>query len=58
MALRLSPAKLVFIRDMIESQSFTTSQVAEQAECNKLTIINIHETCHSLEAFTPLKHEL
>jgi hypothetical protein len=40
MALRLSPAKLVFIRDMIESQSFTTSEMAEQAECNKLTIIN------------------
>ncbi|KAJ5471939.1 hypothetical protein N7539_008508 [Penicillium diatomitis] len=41
MAPRLSPAKLVLIRDMIESQSFTTSEMAEQAECNKLTIINI-----------------
>lgn len=41
MAPRLSPAKLVFILDMIESQSFTTSKMAEQAECNKLTIINI-----------------
>ena len=41
MAPRLSPAKLVLIRDMIESQSFTISEMAEQAECNKLTIINI-----------------
>jgi transposase len=29
------------IRDMIETQSFTTSQMAEEAECTKLTIINI-----------------
>ena len=41
MAPRLSLSKLYLIRDMIESQSLTTSQMAEEAECSKLTIINI-----------------
>ena len=41
MAPRLSPLKLVLIRDMIESKSFTTSEMAEQAECSKQTIISI-----------------
>jgi transposase len=41
MAPRLSPAKLVLIRDMIESESFATSEMAEQAECSKQTIISI-----------------
>jgi hypothetical protein len=41
MAPRFSPAKLVLIGDMIESQSFITSEMAEQAECNKLTTINL-----------------
>ena len=41
MAPRLPPSKLHLIRDMIESQSFTTSQMAEEAECTKVTIINI-----------------
>lgn len=41
MAPRLSISKLHLIRDMIENQSFTTSQMAEEAECTKLTIINI-----------------
>lgn len=41
MAPRLPPSKLYLIRDMIESQSLTTSQMAEEAECSKLTITNI-----------------
>lgn len=41
MAPKLSTWKLHLIRDMIESQSFTTSQVADEAECTKLTVINI-----------------
>lgn len=40
MAPRLPLSKLYLIRDMIESQSLTTSQMAEEAECSKLTIIN------------------
>jgi hypothetical protein len=41
MAPRLSTSKLHLVRDMIERQSFTTSQMAEEAECTKLTVINI-----------------
>ena len=41
MAPRLPSSKLYLINDMIESQSLTTSQMAEEAECSKLTIINI-----------------
>ncbi|KAJ5244598.1 hypothetical protein N7489_004694 [Penicillium chrysogenum] len=41
MAPKLSTWKLHLIRDMIESQSFTTSQMADEAECTKLTVINI-----------------
>ncbi|KAI2681221.1 hypothetical protein DTO013E5_7825 [Penicillium roqueforti] len=41
MAPRLAPSKLHLIRDMIESQSLTTTQMAEEAECSKVTIINI-----------------
>lgn len=41
MAPRLPTSKLHLIRDMIESQSFTTSQMAEEAESTKLTVINI-----------------
>lgn len=41
MAPRLPASKLNFIRDMIDSHSFSTSQMAEEAECSKLTIINI-----------------
>jgi hypothetical protein len=33
--------KVHLIRDMVESRSFTTSQMAAQAGCSKLTIINI-----------------
>jgi hypothetical protein len=36
MAPKLAIWKLHLIRDMIESQSFTTSQMAEEAECTKL----------------------
>lgn len=42
MAPRLPASKLNFICDMIDSHSFSTSQMAEEAECSKLTIINIH----------------
>ncbi|KAJ5146627.1 uncharacterized protein N7515_001191 [Penicillium bovifimosum] len=41
MAPRLPLSKLHLIRDMIESQSLSTSQMAEEAECSKVTIINI-----------------
>jgi transposase len=41
MAPRLSLSKLHLIRDMIESQSLSMSQMAEEAECSKVTIINI-----------------
>lgn len=41
MAPRLPASRLRFICDMIESKTFTTSQMAEEAECSKLTIINI-----------------
>lgn len=41
MAPRLPLSKLHLIRDMIESQSITTSQMAEEAECSQATIINI-----------------
>lgn len=38
---RLPVSKLRLIRDMIKSQSLTTSQMAEEAECSKLTIVSI-----------------
>lgn len=41
MAPRLPPSKLHLIRDMIESQSLSTSQMAEEAECSQPTILNI-----------------
>jgi hypothetical protein len=41
MAPRLSISKLHLIGDMVESQLFTTSQMAEEAECTYPTIINI-----------------
>ncbi|CEO58410.1 Putative TPR domain protein [Penicillium brasilianum] len=41
MAPRLPHSKLCFIRDMIQSQSLTTSEIAEQAECSERTIKNI-----------------
>lgn len=41
MAPRLPLSKLHPIRDMIESKSLTTSQMAEEAECSKLTVVNI-----------------
>ena len=41
MAPRLSPSKLRFIHDMIESQSLTTLQIADAAECSDRTIKNI-----------------
>jgi hypothetical protein len=43
MAPRLLHSKLHLIRDMIESRSSTTTQMAEEAECSKVTIINIRE---------------
>ena len=50
MAPRLPTSKLHLIRDMIESQSFTTSQMAEEAECTKLTIINIRRNLRQFGA--------
>ncbi|OQD92153.1 hypothetical protein PENSOL_c044G07464 [Penicillium solitum] len=41
MAPRLVPSKLHLIRDMIGSQSLITTQMAEEAECSKVMIINI-----------------
>ena len=41
MAPRLPHTKLYLIRDMIQSQSPTTSETAEQAECSERTIKNI-----------------
>jgi hypothetical protein len=41
MAPRLSPSKRHLIRDMIESQSLATSQMAEEADCSKPTIKNL-----------------
>ncbi|ODM18131.1 hypothetical protein SI65_06002 [Aspergillus cristatus] len=49
MAPRLPLSKLYLIRDMIESQSLTTSQMAEEAECSKLTIINTHRNLRLFE---------
>lgn len=41
MAPRLAPSQLVTIRDMIDSKSLTTSQMAEAAGCSKRSIITI-----------------
>lgn len=41
MAPRLAPSQLVMIRDMIESRSLTTSEMAEAAGCSKRSIITI-----------------
>lgn len=41
MAPRLPASKLHFIRDMIQSQSLTTSQMADAAECSERTIKNV-----------------
>lgn len=43
MVSRLTPSKLQFIHDMIQSQSLTTSQMADAAECNELTINNVRK---------------
>ncbi|KAJ5665714.1 uncharacterized protein N7477_008162 [Penicillium maclennaniae] len=45
---RLSPSKLVLIHDMIESESFTASEMAEQAEYSKQTIISIRNNLRQL----------
>lgn len=44
MAPRLSPSKLRFIHDMIESKSLTTPQMADAAECSERTIKNIRRS--------------
>lgn len=51
MAPRLPPSKLVLISDMIESDFFSISEMAEQAECSKQIIINRNKLAN-LEAFT------
>jgi hypothetical protein len=49
MASRLPTSKFHLICDMVESQCFTTSQMAEEAECTNLTIINVHRNLHQFE---------
>lgn len=51
MAPRLSPLKLALIRDMIESKSLSISEMAEQAECSKQTIISIRNNLRQYEAY-------
>jgi hypothetical protein len=41
------------IREMIENQSFTTSQMAEEAECTELTIINIRRNLRQFGTMPP-----
>ena len=41
MAPRLPPCKLEMIRDMIQSESLTISQMATAAECSERSIISI-----------------
>jgi hypothetical protein len=41
MAPRLAPSQLVMIRDMIDSRSLATSEMAEAAGCSKRSIITI-----------------
>ena len=41
MARRLWPSKLVLIRDMLTCESFTTAEMAAQAECSNETILGI-----------------
>lgn len=48
MAPILAPSKLHLIRDMIESHPLTTTQMAEGAECSKVTFINIRTTFGSV----------
>ena len=36
------PSELHLIHDMIESQSLTTTQMAKEAECRNVIIIDIH----------------
>lgn len=50
MGSRLPVSKLRFIRDMIESQSLTMSQMAKEAECSKRTSSIFAETYSNLEA--------
>lgn len=52
---RLSLSKLHLIRDIIQSQMLTTSQMAEEVECSKLTIINIRRNVrHFRSVHAPL----
>lgn len=53
MAPRLNRSKLLFISDMIKSQSLTHSQIAEVAECSKQTVKISAETCDCLETYMP-----
>ncbi|CRL19501.1 unnamed protein product [Penicillium camemberti] len=53
MAPRPPSSKLHFIRDMIESHLFSTFQLAEEAECGKLTIINIHRNLRQFRPHPP-----
>ena len=57
MAPRLPLSKLQFIHDMIESESLTTSQMAEQLNAANGRSTIFAETCGNLETFMPLKIE-
>lgn len=57
MAPRLPVSKLHLIRDMIQSQSFTTSRMAEEAEYSKLTIINIRRNLRQFGSIYTPKHD-
>lgn len=51
MALKLLSPKLHLICDMVESQSLATSQMAEEAECSKVTIINLRRNLRHFGSF-------
>lgn len=46
MAPRHPTSNIHLISDKVESQSFTAFQMAEEAECTELTIINIRRKLH------------
>ena len=55
---RLSPSNIVLIYDIIESESFTTSEIPEEAEYSKQTIISIRNNLRQLGSITHDKPEL
>ena len=47
---KTSSSKLYLIQDIIESQSLTTNQIAEEAEYSKVKLRIVAETCGSSTA--------